>query len=361
MAKTAKKRERVANTLPGDEPETTMEVARMAPKDAIASFTDEERNVYEDLREQLAGKNDEDLWWHWNFGKRVAEVYRAARKDRKVYKEQFLERLAIALCGRKSDGVLRRAMRIVECWSSKAAFGEIVNMRGPNDNGLTWTHIQHLASVNDADVRAELATKALNETWSSQELYEAVKAATGGKNGTGGRPVKKAQSVEGCLTHMSAQAAKFVNLFDNAWTGEAFDLLAEIGRLAPAKLTDKLLESISDAAANVAELRERVGQMETLLAQVAAAAASRVRTREEALAGGAAETDSIATDDEDWDDPVDDPDDDDAVYDPEEEEYVDDDEDEDLSDEATVNMGAWQREQRQLAASPRKRKRQSVC
>jgi hypothetical protein len=242
---------------------------------AIQSFNPKEREIYDELKDELANRNDADIWWNWNFGQRVTKVYRTAKKDHKVYNAHFLERLAVALCGAKSDGFLRRAMNVVECWGSKTAFGAIVNMRGPEDNALSWTHIQHLAAVSDPKLREELATKALNDMWSSVELFEAIKVATGGAKGTGGRPVKKPQSVAGCIAHIAGQAAKFVKLYEEAWTGAGFDLLAAIAKLPPAQLNEKLCDEVASTGAVIDELATCVGNLADLLSD----AESELRTR----------------------------------------------------------------------------------
>jgi hypothetical protein len=64
---------------------------------------------------------------------------------------------------------------------------------------------------------------------------------------------------------VSSQAAKFNFNFDNAWTGDAFDLRQTVKDIPGDKLNDKFLEAVQTTRTQVAALQTKATELSNIL------------------------------------------------------------------------------------------------
>ena len=267
---------------------TSLSLSTMTPQQAINSFNEEEMQFFKQLHAVVNRRLGEELWWYWNLGKQAAAIYKTAQQNSEVYGKHLLERLSIALTSQKSINVLRNAMNVVRAWPTKQAYTEVLKWVGEANNRLSWTHLIYLSSVNDEQLRDGLIGQALEQGWNAKQLYAQIKAVLERKRNYGGRPPKVPTSVAGCLSHMTTTADKFVNLFDNAWSGKNFNLVDAVNKIPPDKLGTQTVESLQAAETTLTGLQVRVS---AAIAQLQAA--KTVAEKRAAAKEAAAATDAI--------------------------------------------------------------------
>lgn len=242
-------------------------IQAMSLEEVLGSFTDAELEIYKEMREIFDKKLNNDLWWYYDVGKRVAKIHRDADTNKELYGQHLVTRLARAL-GYASDSMLRAAMRVVDVYSNKEKFGAIVNMAGPDGQRLRWSHIAHLASVNDEMVRTTLAAAALEQSWTADQLLKEIQLRFTARQRRGGRPFRVPHSPVGCTTQMATMARKMVVMFDDVWMGKRFDLVKVVGELDDDHIDPRLSPAIDQAHAELDELAERIADAQQKLGKL---------------------------------------------------------------------------------------------
>jgi hypothetical protein len=233
-----------------------------------------------ELQPMLEKERRRSLQWYYDLGRIVAKHYFAVERERKrvgntMYGERFFERLAHRLNIERWE-VLRNCFGLVNTYDEDE-YRELCQ-----HDHVTVSHIMQLAKIGPEDARSELQTAVINEQMTVKELVQAAKEKFGYQHQPGaGRPLKLPKSVKSAVTHMVAQATKFVKLNRNAWFGNAFDLREEVRRTPADKLTDELKESISEAADAFDQLAETTVQKAGVLRQVVADIERRMQSQAE--------------------------------------------------------------------------------
>jgi len=328
----------MATTLPA-------RIEEYTPLQSQSTFTKAEMAAFKDLHSYISTHTKDTILWYWELGKKVGKIYAAATADDKsLYGKKVLLRQAIAL-GYKTDRQLRNAMDVVKVFKTKEAFNVYLKMRGEAGNRLQWSHMVYLAAVGDEKVRGQLAATALAQSWSAEELWARVRDVCERKSrGVRSPKTKVPTSARGCLTHVQAQASKFNDNFDKAWTGDAFDLRKTVAEIPGDKLSEQFLESVQSVRGEVAKMKEKANELSNLLTMTE-------KDIEERLLAQAA-ADAAAADMEDEDEEV--VDDIDFVYEEPDAEEAEEEDPEEAEEDEVVNMAEHAAEQRRKARASAK-------
>jgi len=229
---------------------------------ARETFNKHEQEIYQKVVSIISKRVTDDIWAYWEIGKEVEKAYTPANEKKQIYGKKFLERLSCSL-GYKSERTLRNAMAVVQTFGTKQAFMEYVRMRGEADTLLHWSHMVHLANIQDDASRRELAAAALANGWTAEELFQRIKSLCDRKpRGTRVAATKIPSSVRECFTHIYTQTTKFIDNCDKSWGNpDSFDLLSQIDDIPADKLDGKLVESVHETHQQVLSLRQRVVQL----------------------------------------------------------------------------------------------------
>jgi len=238
------------------------------PLQAQSTYSDAEKAAFGELQKYISEHTNVNIWWFWDLGQKVARIRRDAKSQQALYGKKVLFRLAKGL-GHNNDRQLYNAMNVVTQFGSKKAFTEYVKLRGEAGNQLSWSHIVYLSGVGDTDLRMQLAAASLEQTWSAEELWRKVKELCDRKaRGTRVPDIKIPNSAQGCLTHVSSQAEKYVYNHDKAWTGDAFDLAATVKDIPADKLSIKLLDAVRETKKRVDGMQTRAATMVQILSDI---------------------------------------------------------------------------------------------
>jgi len=292
-------------------------LATAAPADVIATFTETEGEMYDELKALFLERIGEELWWYWELGKSVAARLKNARENQELYGEHLIERMAIAL-GQRTPNILRDATTMYAVWPTKKAFESMTKKRGDVGNRLTWSHLRCLSRVKEETKRLELAKRTLQECLVVAELNTLVVQHNIDQSHPRGRKpkIKVPRSVSGYLSHVRSSATKFVETADTAWLGEEFDLLSEVSDMPTDRFSEEFLDGVATVRSDLQDLQDRIVDIDQHLFKVIDMIKERLEITDDA-------------------EPEDDADDD--------------------ADDDSVNMAQWKNEQRKRNAKPRKK------
>jgi len=265
------------------------------PLQAQSTYTDAEKAAFKELHTYIQQRTKDSSLWYWDLGQKVAAVHRKAASKKELYGNKVLTRLAVGL-GFKTDAQLRNSMNVCKAFGTKKAFTEYIKMQGEAGNMLSWSHLVYLAGVGDLDTRMQLAAACLEQAWTAEELWAKVRdLCERTKRGTNKPKVKVPQSARGCLTHVQSQAMKFNTNYDDAWTGDNFDLHKTIHEIPADKLNDKLLTAVRETKEQVVGMQTRAAAMAQVLAGTEADIEARMAAQAEMAEQNAAELEDAAT------------------------------------------------------------------
>lgn len=328
-----------------------VDFSQMTAVAAQESFTQQERRAFNEVRKMIVDRTTDTAVWYWELGCKLNEIHKAAQENAEIYGQQLIPRIAVAV-GYKTPRQLHQAMSVVSQFGTKTAFMQYVKMRGEAGNTLSWSHIAYLAAVRDTDMRQQLAATTLQQCWTAEDLWKRVKAlANRTPRGIPGGRIRVPTSVNACLSHVAAQASRFVHNVDNAWTGEAFDLPKAVELVPASKIDGKLLQSLEETRNDVAALVARAQLLADRLSAAIASALAKRQIQEDADEEQELDDDDelLSADDDPW--AVEDADDDEGnrPIDPD----IADDEAED-----SINIGKLRnRQARERREAAKKRKR----
>jgi len=150
-------------------------------------------------------------------------------------------------------------------------------MAGEANIRLYVGHMIALAKVNDKNERQKLAVRALKERWDTKTLQSIIHSGKSTKARSPGAAPKPPRSPLHCAANIRVQAFQFVNKYDNAWTGDAYDLAKEVEAIPANKLKPLLASAVDDARAMLQQLRLRVSSGLALLDDVSKALHERLK------------------------------------------------------------------------------------
>jgi len=339
---------------------------------AQSTFTKAEEKAFKELNEYITKRAKDDIWWYWELGQKVKKIYEDAKDREDIYGKRVLLRMAKAL-GYKTDQQLRNTMTVVETFKTKKEFNKLVRLKGEAQNTLNWSHLVYLAQIGDDKLRNQLAASTLEQSWNAKDLWDRVKELANRKKRGSGAKVKTKipASPVGMFSHVRSQANKFVQNFEEAWTGDVYDICGEVASIPADKLNDKLVQAVADTRAKLVSMQECAASLEEQLMQVEedieARRKAQAEAEEEAAAAEAAE--------EDYEDDIDEGEDDDDDFDPNDDVYAEDEaedaeeeeddeveedsaqDEEDWEEEETVNLGKQRNAQRRAKSAAEREKK----
>jgi hypothetical protein len=171
---------------------------------------------------------------YYNFGKRARDVFpEGAKQDSRTIRQLATE-------AGVSPDLIRKA-RVFARLYDEPALEDLLRLRTPVGMPLSWSHIRHLLTVENAARRAELARQAAEAGWKIRELKDAAEALRGGPRSRGGRRRRKPLTPAANLLRL-IQLGESLRRFWEDIEGEALrawvvgpsdhDASAEIGSLA---------------------------------------------------------------------------------------------------------------------------------
>lgn len=249
---------------------TNTELVTATPNvdDVLSTFNDAEWEIFNELRTLVSSKFDEDAQWYYQFGVRLCQIYKAAQKNRELYGARLIERLAVALpLTTKSPTILYNAMRVVEVWPTKTAFNQMLKLRGQNGARLSWTHLVHLATIEDANTRELLAKTVLEDGMSGRELAMAIRKLYEKPDRpqieNRGRKPRKPKSLVAWLSHVEHVSSQFTRLCQRSWLDEEAKLTVLVEKTEDVILEPKVLQRVQDLLTQLDSLSQLVQQLKT--------------------------------------------------------------------------------------------------
>jgi len=229
---------------------------------AQSSFTAAEKAAYKDLRTRVDQIEKDTIWWYWELGKKIQEIYKDAQSDQELYGANLLDRLGIAL-GFSNGRPLRESMQVVDTFGTKKLFMTYVKLKGEAGNSLSWSHLKHLAKIGDDDRRMQLASTAVAKNQTADVLRQRVQEyCDSKKRGSGRKPKTKIPTTaRSMLTHVTSQSNKFIENFDKAWTGDAFSITDQVHEIPSDKLDDKLTGALAATKVSLEDMRDRADEL----------------------------------------------------------------------------------------------------
>lgn len=226
-----------------------------------SSFTTAEKAIFKELHAYITDHAKESIWWYWELGQKVKEAVEKAEADQTKYGSKLLLRLAKAL-GYQTDSQLRNAQAVVKTFNTKKAMSAYLKMRGEAGNALHWSHMVYLAAIGDDGIRKTTAAQTLEQCWTAAQLWSHVKELVSRKpRGIRRSSAKVPTSARQFFSHVFAQADKFVEHCDTAWSAKAFDIKQAVDDIPADKLNEKFCESVRNSIARVDTMRKKAVQL----------------------------------------------------------------------------------------------------
>ena len=152
--------------------------------------------------------------------------------------------IAIRLCYTTPDACTRRG-RI------KSKFDELANLQHKDGWRLKWTHFVYLSHTGLHRQRQLLGKRAFRERWTTQQLFDALKAEKN-QDEKRGRPAKLIpKTIDDCLKHIAAQVTTMIETADTKWFGDKFNLLSAITEKPIDEITDELLGELQQVVSDM--------------------------------------------------------------------------------------------------------------
>lgn len=313
----------------------------LTPQMAIEQMTAVEKKVCSELKKQFEGEIEHSIMWHYELGVTMAKLLKEAREKANAAPDAVVERMSFAL-NQRSTTLLRGAIRVATTYSPKD-LKTLLGIRGDNNFQLNYTQLLHLTAIADPVAREQMAMTCVVEKMDHERLVKRIQALTPEKpRRGGGRPPKLPATVMGCLVHMKTAAEKYINLFDNAWLGDKYNVEDAAKKLPGDKISDTMLAAVSQAREELTALQVRVQHGKQVLTNLEAEMERRLR--------GEDATEDVEEADEDADEDVDVPD---AQQDDADEE--DDEPNKPSGFKKGETMADWRKAQRE-ASKPKKKK-----
>ena len=239
------------------------------PNEFVADDFDDEdiESVVQKLAPICDDFRKHSFTWHYDLGKAVREKHDELQEQRtSMYGTRFFNRLALEL---KRPNVTGRLL--ANCYRLVKRYSEEEYLRYVQQPEVSPTHLLMLANIEDRDLRDELIQKVIDEELTTQQLQTALKEKFGLRHkGKPGRPLMIPKNVKAGITHLAAQADKYIRLDHDCWFGNRFDLAHEIKYVPADKLTDELKDQLSGALEKCERLAETANQEVAVLREILA-------------------------------------------------------------------------------------------
>ena len=238
-----------------------------------------------------AGEKIATLRKYYKLGQRASHT----SPDGTPKKPEPLAKLA-EVAGVKSQDTIRKALKFATTYSD-GELKELLALRDPGGEPLSWYLVRVLLQVKDKAQRAELQERAAREGWSRQDLWDEINARQGKTRRApkGGRNFALPRNPEQVLRRLVERCESWLRFYKNiggeggldvqvrtaAQAGDQAAGLKELVRQARTKLREVEEES-RKAAEQLQKLEpklKRAGPGSTKLATIEAARKGKARTK----------------------------------------------------------------------------------
>lgn len=214
-------------------------------KAAVAKMNAPLKRVYGQMRDRRVSIVHASLDYYREYGQQVEQV----ANDQDTYKSGAITLLSTAL--EVSESTLYKAAAFFRNYTDPE-FAALCQLRTSTNDALTWSHVLHLLLVADKAVRLRLQTQAARQSWSSDELKEAVDEHLGTENQRpgSGRPFVKPKSVLQGLRNYCAASAEYTRRNAQVWD----DVFEDALQAPPDSVDQSIVHQAQQAAKLAADL-----------------------------------------------------------------------------------------------------------
>jgi hypothetical protein len=221
--------------------------------------------AFKKLRELLKQTGQHDLLWHHRAGECVEKLF--PREGGRQYGQGRMTEITTAL------GKLENFANAL--WQYRDFFAKydrsevkwLCNTDNTDGFRLTWTHVRHLLSVDDAE-RIGFQSDCINAEWSSKELHRAIKEYRGHKS-AGGKPFDRPKTLDAGLRQIITESNTWIRRHRQVWFDTDRPVISENNEQENPELIPDLLheaiENWEEMARLVEEYLPRLQQMENWL------------------------------------------------------------------------------------------------
>lgn len=168
--------------------------------------------AFKRLKSLVDSQQPRDLVWYHRVGQ---EVERLCPSEHREYGHSKIESLAEALQQSKPFAQkLWHARRFFEAYER----AEVTALAQPIEGSsfvLTWSHMIHLLSLDDAD-RSAFEEDCIEGEWSCKELLKRIQEYRG-QQGSGGRRYQRPRNLVGGLRQLIAESQDWQRRFQEVW------------------------------------------------------------------------------------------------------------------------------------------------
>lgn len=180
---------------------------------AVGAMSPKLRKVYQTLRSQRLTLIANSLQYYRELGEHIETV----TADVNTYGAGAIKLLAKAL--EASEDGLYKARSFFKNYTDEE-YEALVNLRTSVGDALTWSHVIQLLSISDRGKRTRLQEQAAKQSWTSEELRQAVTELIGDKTnrtGNSGRKVLYPKNTLQGLRNYCVNAGEFVSKSEKLW------------------------------------------------------------------------------------------------------------------------------------------------
>lgn len=230
---------------------------------ALAGLTPPQREAYEKMYGYDEANVLSDLSRNWEFGRLLREI----ADDVNTYGSNFIATLARLL--NHETSYLYKRLKFFSQYSFDD-MNRLKSMRMAETNTpLTWTHLQAVIPLDDAEERWDLLKRACANNWTPGELIQHVRqsdnATSDRRRGATGRPISIPPTVDGKLSQIR-ETLPVVCKRARGWADASDGLLAAIRSTAPERVRPAWLREVQEAQAALARLEEETASCRAQLA-----------------------------------------------------------------------------------------------
>lgn len=163
------------------------------------------------LASTKAGEKIATLRKYYKLGRRASDT----SPDGTPRKPEPLKKLAEE-AGVKSQDTIRKALKFATTYSD-GELKELLALRDPDGEPLSWYLVRVLIQVKDKAQRAELQGRAVREGWSRQDLWDEINARQGGPRRIpkGGRKFALPRNPEQALRRLVERCESWLRFYEN--------------------------------------------------------------------------------------------------------------------------------------------------
>lgn len=212
----------------------------------LRGFTDEQRKLYEQIRDLYRSHCLEEATKRYQIGRLVAKCL----ADQRAYGERVMVKISIALSA--STETLYRWSRVTHI-ITPATFEEIVNSRTRHGNRLSWTHVEILSHARGPTEVRRFLDLVLEEDLSCDELWERIQDSLPIAKRKEPKPLVPRSPLGGlrALSRQAADIAELCDVFDETVTTPLLNTKIkkiQPGVLRQLKTCEAELEAMIEAA-----------------------------------------------------------------------------------------------------------------